>query len=70
MAKKKRNIVAVIGHDKSLNVREINLALWATVTDEQKMDAAWELVVEAHKQKGRSINELRFKRSTVFFKPA
>ncbi|RMG41085.1 MAG: hypothetical protein D6719_09370 [Candidatus Dadabacteria bacterium] len=38
-------------------------AAWDKLGNEERFRVAWELVVEAHKIKGRDLDELRFQRS-------
>ena len=65
-----RKVIAIFGHEKEVDIDGFNRKFWRSCTVEQKIDAGWDLVVQAWKTKGYDTNELRLQRSTVFFKPA
>lgn len=43
--------------------RSFDIEFWQNQTDEEKFNAAWELVVFAHSLKGQNESELRLQRS-------
>ncbi len=47
--------------------RSFDLAYWQAQDDTARFAAAWELVVFAHRLKGRDENELRLQRSVESF---
>ena len=50
------------------NDRSFDLEFWQRLSDQQRMDAMWELVEFAHKMKGGDPNELRLQRSVASLK--
>jgi hypothetical protein len=47
--------------------RSFDLEFWRAQTDTARFEAAWELVIIAHKMKGRDVNQLRLQRSVETF---
>ena len=47
--------------------RSFDLAFWQSQTPKARIDAAWELIVHAHKAKGGDVRELRLQRSVEAF---
>lgn len=47
--------------------RSFDIDFWQAQTDEARLQAAWELVVDAWKLKGRDPDELRLQRSVVHY---
>ena len=47
--------------------RSFDLAFWQSQSDAARFEAAWELVVTAHRWKGRNVDELRLQRSVEAF---
>jgi hypothetical protein len=43
--------------------RSFDIEFWQRLTDEQRMQAAWDLVVMDYELKGRDLNELRLQRT-------
>ncbi len=50
----------VLGQDDD---KALDYEYWDKLGDEAKLNAAWELVVQAYEIKGLDLNELRFQRS-------
>lgn len=48
--------------------RSFDIEFWQSLTEDQRMDAAWELVEDAHIMKGGDRNELRLQRSITSLK--
>lgn len=48
--------------------RSFDIEFWQSLTEDQRMDAAWELVEDAHIMKGGNRNELRLQRSITSLK--
>ena len=42
-----------------------DLEYWRTQTDKAKLDAAWDMVIEAHAIKGEDLSESRLQRSVA-----
>jgi len=47
--------------------RSFDLQFWQAQTDTARFAAAWELVVTAHKMRGRDVRQLRLQRSVETF---
>ncbi len=43
--------------------RAFDIEFWQRLTDEQRMQAVWDLVVFDYELKGKSLNELRLQRT-------
>lgn len=43
--------------------RSFDIEFWQRLTDEQRMQAVWDLVILANDLKGKNPNELRFQRT-------
>jgi hypothetical protein len=54
------------GKIEDLN-RSFDLEFWQAQTDTARFAAAWELVITAHKMKGRDVSQLRLQRSVETF---
>ena len=52
------------GYDTS----EFDRKFWASVTSEERLEAGWELAVQAHLHKGGKKSELRLQRSIALLK--
>jgi len=48
--------------------RSFDIEFWQSLTDDQRLAAAWELVEDAHVLKGGNPDELRLQRSVTSFK--
>jgi hypothetical protein len=47
--------------------RSFDLQFWQAQTDTARFAAAWELVITAHKMKGKDVRQLRLQRSIESF---
>ena len=47
--------------------RRFDLIFWQTQSDEARLEATWELVVESYMIKGKNPDELRLQRSVESF---
>ena len=47
--------------------RSFDLQFWQAQTDTARFAAAWELVITAHKMKGKDVRQLRLQRSVESF---
>jgi hypothetical protein len=47
--------------------RSFDIKFWQAQTDTARFAAAWELVITAHKMKGRDVSQLRLQRSVETF---
>jgi hypothetical protein len=47
--------------------RSFDLAFWQAQTSQERMQAAWELVVHAWRVKGNDVRQLRLQRSVESF---
>ncbi len=47
--------------------RSFDLRFWQSQTDTARFEAAWELVITAHKIKGQDVSQLRLQRSVETF---
>ena len=48
--------------------RSFDIEFWQSLTDDQRLAAAWELVEDAHVLKGGNPDELRLQRSVTSLK--
>ena len=48
--------------------RSFDIEFWQSLTDDQRLAAAWELVEDAHVLKGGNLDELRLQRSVTSLK--
>ncbi|RME59048.1 MAG: hypothetical protein D6780_05725 [Candidatus Dadabacteria bacterium] len=62
MKKDRSNYFVRLGKLGEEDKREV-YEYWDKLGDEARFKAAWELVIEAYKIKGKDLNELRFQRS-------
>jgi hypothetical protein len=49
--------------------RSFDIEFWQRLTDEQRMQAVWDLVVFDHELKGKDLNELRLQRTVENLRP-
>jgi len=68
---KRKKLKVFLSHDKNIRENEKwNREFWQNVPDEEKFNAAFELVKTAWLAKGNKLDDLRLKRHIGFFKPA
>jgi hypothetical protein len=46
-----------------------DVAYWRKQSVRKKFEAAWQMVIEAHRMKGEDLSESRLQRSVVSFQP-
>ncbi len=69
--KKRRKISAFLSHDQNFSENEKwNTDFWKNVSDEDKFNAAIDLVKTAWITQGKKLNDLRLKRHIGLFKPS
>lgn len=61
--KQKRLVMSRLVKRDEQNNRSFDIEFWQRLTDKQRLDAAWDMVVFAHKLKGKDPDELRLQRS-------
>ncbi|CAN5598683.1 MAG: hypothetical protein ACR2M8_00330 [Pyrinomonadaceae bacterium] len=61
--KNNRLVMTRLAAIEEQNDRSFDIEFWQRLTDEQRLTAVWELVVFAHKAKGRDPSELRLQRT-------
>ena len=61
--KQKRLVMSRLVKRDEQNDRSFDREFWQRLTDSQRLDAAWDMVVFAHTSKGKDPDELRLQRS-------
>ena len=61
--KQKRLVMSRLVKRDEQNDRSFDIEFWQRLTDSQRLDAAWDMVVFAHTAKGKDPDELRLQRS-------
>ncbi|MEP7214184.1 MAG: hypothetical protein ABI791_13990 [Acidobacteriota bacterium] len=61
--KNKRLVMSRLVTREEQNDRSFDIEFWQRLTDKQRLDAAWDMVVFAHTSKGKDPDELRLQRS-------
>ena len=67
MSRKKKMQLVYLGVDTEFTQQD-SIDYWQSLTPKQRLDATWQLAVDAWSLKGKSKDELRFQRSTALFK--
>ena len=65
---KGRLVMTRLGRMSDGDDRSFDIEFWQSLTDDQRMDASWELVLDAHTIKGGTPDELRLQRSVTSLK--
>lgn len=65
---KGRLVMTRLGRMSDGDDRSFDIEFWQSLTDDQRMKAAWELVVDAYTMNGGNPNELRLQRSVTSVK--
>ena len=65
-----KKMKVLFGEIDKVDIDKFNQEFWNSCSDEEKISAGWDLVVQAWKTKERDLDELRLQRSVIFFKPA
>ena len=65
---KGRLVMTRLGRISDGDDRSFDIEFWQSLTDDQRLAAAWELVEDAHVLKGGNPDELRLQRSVTSLK--
>ena len=65
---KGRLVMTRLGRMSDGDDRSFDIEFWQSLTDDQRLAAAWELVEDAHVLKGGNPDELRLQRSVTSLK--
>ena len=65
---KGRLVMTRLGRMSDGDDRSFDIEFWQSLTDDQRLAAAWELVEDAHVLKGGNLDELRLQRSVTSLK--
>lgn len=63
---RKKRMVASLSY--GFDTSEFDRSFWASVSSEQRLEAGWELAVQAHLHRGGKESELRLQRSVAVLK--
>jgi hypothetical protein len=58
-----RLVMARLAKAGKQNDRSFDIEFWQRLSDQQRLDAVWDLAVSAHKLKGRDPSEFRLQRT-------
>lgn len=61
--KKNRVVMTKLARIEDQNNRSFDIEFWQRLTDEQRMQAVWDLVIFDYELKGKDLNELRLQRT-------
>ncbi len=61
--KNNRLVMTRLGTIEEQGNRSFDIEFWQRLSDEQRMQAVWDLVVFNHELKGENLNELRLQRT-------
>ena len=61
--KNNRLVMSQLSTIEEQGARSFDVEFWQRLTDEQRMQAVWDLVVFDHELKGKDANELRLQRT-------
>ncbi len=66
--KNNRLVMTRLGTIEEQGNRSFDIEFWQRLSDEQRMQAVWDLVVFNHELKGENLNELRLQRTVENFR--